>query len=309
MAPPGAHTVLTRSEKGDKSDPRNYRKVSLILSLAKVFESVLENRLSFKNLVCRDDDPLQRGFKRDCRTSDNFFVLYNLVETQKTRKKPLYVCYIDFTKAFDYLNRDALILKLQQRSVDGKFLNTIKSMFLKSSSRVKWNGKISKPIKNRYGVMQGGVLSPKLFNEFLQDLGKYLNPKYGLKIGDIYLAYLLFADDIVLFSEFAESLQAQIDLFYKYCEIWNLIISIAKTKIVIYNQIYGKHSFSFTLAENTLEIVDKYKYLGIWCSNNKNIFVKNHSYLAEQARKAIFTIRNYSHNLGHLTPKLSLKVF
>ena len=156
--------------------------------------------------------------------------------------------------------------------------------------------------------MQGGVLSPKLFNKFLQDLGKYLNPKYGLKIGDIYLAYLLFDDDIVLFSEFAESLQAQIYLFDKYCEIWNLIISIAKTKIVIYNQIYAKHSFSFTLAENTLEIVDKYKYLGLWYSNNKNIFVKNHSYLAEQARKAIFTIRNYSHNFGHLTPKLSLKV-
>ena len=259
-------------KKDDKSDPHNYRKVSLIPSLAKVFESVLENRLSFKTLVCRDDDPLQRGFIKDCRTSDNLFVLYNLVETQKTRKKPLYICYIDLTKAFDYLNRDALILKLQQRNVDGKFLNTIKSMFLKSSSRVKWNGKISKPIKNRYGVMQagggGGVLSPKLFNEFLQDLGKYLNPKYGLKI---YLAYLLF---IVLFSEIAESLQAQIDLFYKYCEIWNLIISIAKTKIVIYNQIYAKHSFSFTLAENTLEIVDKYKYLGLWCSDNKNIFCK-----------------------------------
>ena len=168
-----------------------------------------------------------------------------------------------------YLNRDALILKLQQRNVDGKFLNTIKSMFLKSNSRVKWNGKISKPIKNRHGVMQVGVLSPKLYNEFLQDLGKYLNLKYGLEIGDIYLAYLLFADDIVLFSEFAESLQAQIDLFYKYCEIWNLILSIAITKIVIYNQIYAKHSFSFILAENTLEIVDNYKYLGLCCSNNK----------------------------------------
>ena len=150
------------------------------------------------------------------------FVLYNLVETQKTRKKPLYDCYIDLTKAFDYSNRDALILKLQQSNVDGKFLNTIKSMFLNSSSRVKLNGKISKPIKNRYGVMQGGVLSPKLFNEFLQDLGKYLNPKYGLKIGDIYLAYLLFADDIVLFSEFAVSLQAQIDLFYKYCVYYGI---------------------------------------------------------------------------------------
>ena len=59
----------------------------------------------------------------------------------------------------------------------------------------------------------------------------------------------------------------------------------------------------------SLEIVDKCKYLGLWCSNNKNIFVKKHSYLAEQARKAIFTIRNYSYSLGHLTPKLSLKEF
>ena len=90
----------------------------------------------------------------------------------KTRKKPLYICYIDLTKAFDYLNRDALILKPQQRNVDGKFMNTIKSMFLKSSSRAKWNGKISKPIKNRYSVIQGDVLSPKLFNDFPQDLGK-----------------------------------------------------------------------------------------------------------------------------------------
>ena len=182
-------------------------------------------------------------------------------------------------------------------------------MFHKSSSRVKWNGKISKPINNRYGVMQGGVLSPKLFNEFLQDLRKYLNLKYGLKIRDLYLAYLLFADDIDLFLRICGEPTGRIELFYKYCVISNLIISIAKTKIVIYNQIYAKYSFSSTLGENALEIVDKYKYLGLWCSNNKNIFVKNHSYLAEQARKAIFTIRNYSQSLGHLTPKLSLRVF
>ena len=88
-------------KKGDKSDAQNYGKVSLIPFLSKVFESVLllENRLSYKNLVCCDD-PLQRGFKKDCRTSDKLFVLYNLVETQKSRKKTLYVCYIDLTKAF-----------------------------------------------------------------------------------------------------------------------------------------------------------------------------------------------------------------
>ena len=56
-------------------------------------------------------------------------------------------------------------------------------------------------------------------------------------------------------------------------------------------------------------MVRSYTNIFLLLLNNKNIFVKNHSYLAEEARKAIFTIRNYSHNIGHLTPKLSLKVF
>ena len=76
------------------------RKVYLVPSLAKVFASVLENRLSFKNLVCRDDDPLQRGFKKDCRTSDNLFVLYNLVETQKTHEKTALRLLFRFDQSF-----------------------------------------------------------------------------------------------------------------------------------------------------------------------------------------------------------------
>ena len=118
-----------------------------------------------KTCVCRDDDPLQRGFKKDCRTSDNSFMLYNLVETQTTRKKPLYVCYIDLTKAFDCLNRDALILKLQQSNLC--FLNLA----------IKLNG-----MARLASLLKTVMVS-----------------RYGLKIGDIYLAYLLFADDIVLF--------------------------------------------------------------------------------------------------------------
>ena len=191
-------------------------------------------------------------------------MLYNLVE------KTLYVCYVDLTKAFDYWNRDALIVKLQQRNVDGKILNAIKSMFHKTNSSVKWDGKISKAINNRYGVIHWGVLSPKLLNEFLQDLRKYLNSKYGLKIGDLYLAYLLFADDIVLFSELAKNLQAQIELFCKYCEIWNLIISIAKTKIVIYNQIYAKQRVKQQTTSVTI-YGDTRRYLLFFKTTNSSV--------------------------------------
>ena len=51
------------------------------------FESVLENSLSCKNLVCRDDDPLQKCLKKDFKTYNNLLVLYNLVETQKKHVK------------------------------------------------------------------------------------------------------------------------------------------------------------------------------------------------------------------------------
>ena len=137
--------------------------------------------------MCCDDDPIKKSLKRIVGHQITYLCCTISLKRINHVKKLLYVGYIDLTRAFDCLNRDALIVKLQQRNVDGKFLNTIKSMFHKSSNRVKWNGKISKPINNRYGVMQGGVLRPKLFNEFLQDLRIYLKPKYGLKIGDLYL--------------------------------------------------------------------------------------------------------------------------
>ena len=75
------------------------------------------------------------------------------------------------------------------------------------------------------------------------------------------------------------------------------MISIAEIKIVIYNR-----AFSFTLCENILEIVDQSEYLGFREVLIKYDFVKTHSYLAEQAGKTAYIIRNDSQNCGNLTP-------
>ena len=72
-------------------------------------------------------------------------------------------------------------------------------MFNKSNSRVKWRNQFGKPIKSKYGVLQGGVLSPKLFTEFLCDISEYLDSSLGVKLGGMVLMHLLFAGDIVLF--------------------------------------------------------------------------------------------------------------
>ena len=122
-------------KKGDKSDPQNYRKVSLIPSLA-VFESVLENRLSFKNLVCRDDDPLQRGFKKNSRTYDNLFVLYNLVETQKKTRKNSVDDEIHFLITCSYFatQRTSLLAESKLHNTHDSLSNNDKCIYIMSST-------------------------------------------------------------------------------------------------------------------------------------------------------------------------------
>ena len=66
-------------KSGSKTDPENYRKITVLPALGKLFEIVLENCLKFKNHVCSDNDSFQAGFKANSRTADNIFVLYSLV--------------------------------------------------------------------------------------------------------------------------------------------------------------------------------------------------------------------------------------
>ena len=71
-----------------KTDPENYRKVTVPPALGNFFEIVLENRLKLKNNVCSDNDSFQAGFKANSRTSDNIFGFYSLVQQYKRLKKP-----------------------------------------------------------------------------------------------------------------------------------------------------------------------------------------------------------------------------
>ena len=69
---------------------------------------------------------------------DNIFILQTLIEKQKTEKRPLYLCFVDFTKAFDYIHRLLLFKKLNQRGIKGEFLTVIVDMFCKPAAE--WGG-------------------------------------------------------------------------------------------------------------------------------------------------------------------------
>ena len=89
-------------------------------ALGKVLESILNSRLVYRNMVLKLEDSYQFGFKRDSRTTDNVYILQSLIYRQRFKSKPLYICFVDFTKAFDYVNRCALYYKLIHRGIQGK---------------------------------------------------------------------------------------------------------------------------------------------------------------------------------------------
>ena len=95
-------------KKGDQLNPNNYRKITVAVAMAKVFDSILNARLYFKNDAMSLDDPFQFGFTPSRGTADCVFALDTVIRYQQFHKKPTFLCFVDFTKAFDYINRNAL---------------------------------------------------------------------------------------------------------------------------------------------------------------------------------------------------------
>ena len=112
------------------------------------------------------------------------------------KKKPLYVCFVDFKKALDKVFHLILWKKLISYGVGGRFLDTIRSMYSNVKSRVRSNSGLTKLFSYTRGLRHGCPLSPILFTMFLNDLNEFLWEKAsGVRIWDEQVCVMLYADD------------------------------------------------------------------------------------------------------------------
>ena len=94
------------------------------------------------------------------------------------------------------------------------------------------------------------------------------------------------------------------------CFFRRKIVSLPKSKVVIYNKGYADETYDFKIGTDRLEICESCRYIGLWCSNSHNMFSKKHTYLSEQAEKAVYAIKSYTTpSLGKSHPNLALKLF
>ena len=115
--------------------------------------------------------------------------------------RQLYVIFVDFSKAFDLVNRNLLFYKMIKSGWGGRLLDTFRSIYRQTRFRVRTNGSLSDLIDSSLGVNQGGSASGILFRKFLADVGDYIDRNYGVRLGDELIAHLLWADDLVLVAE------------------------------------------------------------------------------------------------------------
>ena len=286
-------------KKGDRKDSNNYRGITLLSCVGKLFTTVLNERLK---AYCESNNIIsenQAGFRTKHSTTDHIFSLKMLLDLMFNSKQKLFCAFVDYEKAFDTVWRDGLWRKLDMCGVykTSKVYNIIVNMYKSVKSCVFSRGMKSNYFASNAGVRQGENLSPLLFALFINDLESYLLAKGNnyIDFNDnvinnfVKLLVLLYADDTIILSNTAAGLQKLLNDLESYCTMWKLRVNGSKTKVVIFGKRKPKIKPKFMYKTEELELVEEFKYLGVVFSCNAT-FKKHKMYLKDQATKAMFAL-------------------
>lgn len=243
-------------KSGDKHDIKHYRPISLLSTIPKVFESIVNDSLS---LLVRDviiDE--QHGFCCGRSTETNLTVFTQFLSEALESRCQVDTIYTDFSKAFDRVNHNILLSKLKLLSIPDKVLKWLRSYLTGRYQIVKLKNYISYPIRVTSGVPQGSHLGPLLFNLFINDI----------KSNFSCCKFLLFADDLKVFHRISSpddalQLQHEINNLSLWCLANGMELNVNKCLIMRFYKIKTPIIFNYKLNDILLETKLLHTDLGI----------------------------------------------
>ena len=170
--------------------------------------------------------------------------------------------------------------------------NSILSLYKNVRSCVKYKNNFSDFFKVEQGVLQGEALSPLLFSLYLNDFeNAFIRSNcQDISLQEVSLFLMLYADDMVLFSDSPEGLQKMLDVLYSYCNDWKLSVNVSKTKIVVFRKSGRLNpNIKWFYNDEEVEAVNQFTYLGLTLTYTGN-FHKAQLKLASQGRKCMFKL-------------------
>ena len=304
----GLRSAIYKS--GIKSSTLNYRGVTVLPMFEKIFEILVQKRIEYIDEVFDNQDRYNGGFKKGSRTADNIFILMGLIHRQLSLGLILILILVDFSKAFDRINRAILFYKIKKSGLRGRVIDTLISLYSKTSYRVKHEGKLSELITESIGVLQGGNTSPLLFNKYMFDLKDYLDNSTGVCTLEEIIVHMLWADDLFMVSTAPEHAQKQLDDLAAYTSPNQLIANEIKTKFMVFG---NSDTFTLRLNGKRIKRVKSSKCLGIIVNSIQtlqgDIFRVNPEYLKDKARKSVFSFINRVKRIGTTSPKCMFNLY
>ena len=302
-------------KKGNDEVASNYRAIVLISCLAKIFTSILNDRLATwsknQSIICQE----QFGFQKQKSTVDCIFIIQSLLQLAFARGKTIYCAFVDYSTAFDSVNYDGLWYKIHKSGISSKVLTLLKDMYSKIQLCVR-SDLVRKDLRdsdNFYfkptsGVLQGEVISSYLFNLYINDLPKELNAP-DVSPEDLLINLLIYADDMCAMSLTRQGLQDALNNLSTYCYKWDLTVNTAKTKCIVFRkngQTYKNDTWSYR--NEKLETVKEFKYLGfvLKSSGSCNSGIEA---LKASALKALFHIKSICQKYRQITPRTQIHLF
>ena len=259
--------IKNKSRRINDSD--NYRPIALASIVSKVVEKVILNRISEYLLTTCN----QFGFKNKLGTDMCIYALKEILENHRSHNGSMFMGFLDASKAFDRLKHTTLFRKLIDRRVPNYIVRIMMYWYANQTMCVRWSGIVSHGFHVTNGVRQGGILSPFLFNVYLDDLSIALSAcRTGCSVGNSLINHLMYADDLVIFSPSSIGLRALITVCEEYAVSHEMVFNHKKSVILICRSKYMKNVYPvFTLNGKIINESDTVRYLGhILCNSGKD---------------------------------------
>ena len=254
--------VVPIHKKGDESDTKNYRPISLLPCLSKVFERCvfkdIFNYLHKNNRLSK----LQAAYSPCNSTEYQLLELYHLISKAMDEDKTVRFVFCDVSKAFDRVWHDGLIVKLKSMGIGGSLLKWFRSYLDNRKQIVVVNGCESRMMNLNAGVPQGSILGPLLFLIYINDICSVVQSNIRL-----------YADDSIIFAigkdqtEIAANLNADLERITKWAQDWLVTFNPNKTESMLFSRNLTQKP---QLLMNNIPIleVDTHKHLGCHLDSN-----------------------------------------